>query len=538
MGNSSTLLDTIATNQSNKEVVVNALMDAASPAMLWGRHASACSGLIWGFYGGQYIANAIANGTLTLTPSATNYVYADNVTGAMSVNTAGVPAGKIPVYVIVAGATTVSNYIDLRSYQLAGIPPSGVTSVALAAPAEFTVAGSPITAAGTLTLTKAAQAINQVWAGPASGGSGVPAFRALVVADLPTIVLDSLSDVQVTAPADGDLLRYNATLGQWKNTQIYPAHNRAINGNCLVAQRPSFVASTGLSGFGGPDRYFANNALSAGGQFTQSAGTITYGGVAKAAVVQTVNTAIALMTSTNVWQGIQQRFEGFNVFDLLGNPVALAFIFSTNVTGTYSLGVRDSTAANSFVSSFAAVAGTPLKVIIPIAALSTALVIPNTSALGLTVSVGALNQATYQTATLNAWQAGNFMTASGAVNWGATAANFIAMTELQVEPGLIANPFEREIYSVTFGKCQRYYQTVLANFYGYNVAAGTIGALFPFSVPMRITPVPTLLAAGSVVNCAAPTCGITAFGYQPFAAVTAAGAASFVNYSFGLNSEI
>jgi hypothetical protein len=114
MSNSTTLLDTIATNQSNKEAVVNALLDAASPAMLWGRHASACSGLTWGFYGGQFSTYAIANGTVTLTASTTNYVYADNVTGAVSVNTTGVPSGKIALYTIVTGATTVTSYTDLR----------------------------------------------------------------------------------------------------------------------------------------------------------------------------------------------------------------------------------------------------------------------------------------------------------------------------------------------------------------------------------------------------------------------------------------
>lgn len=116
MSNSTTLLDTISSTQANKEVVVNALLDAASPATLWGRHASACSGLVWGFYGGQFAANAIANGTVTLTASATNYVYADNATGAVSANTTGVPSGKVPLYSIVAGATTVTSYTDLRSY--------------------------------------------------------------------------------------------------------------------------------------------------------------------------------------------------------------------------------------------------------------------------------------------------------------------------------------------------------------------------------------------------------------------------------------
>lgn len=60
-----------------------------------------------------------------------------------------------------------------------------VTSVGLAAPSEFTVAGSPVTMSGTLTLGKANQSANTVWAGPASGAAAAPAFRALVLADHP-----------------------------------------------------------------------------------------------------------------------------------------------------------------------------------------------------------------------------------------------------------------------------------------------------------------------------------------------------------------
>lgn len=60
-----------------------------------------------------------------------------------------------------------------------------VTSVGLAAPSEFTVSGSPVTMAGTLTLAKATQSANTVWAGPASGAAAAPSFRALVLADHP-----------------------------------------------------------------------------------------------------------------------------------------------------------------------------------------------------------------------------------------------------------------------------------------------------------------------------------------------------------------
>lgn len=60
-----------------------------------------------------------------------------------------------------------------------------VTSVALTAPAEFIVAGSPITTSGTLAITKATEAANKVWAGPTTGSAAQPTFRSLVAADLP-----------------------------------------------------------------------------------------------------------------------------------------------------------------------------------------------------------------------------------------------------------------------------------------------------------------------------------------------------------------
>lgn len=62
-----------------------------------------------------------------------------------------------------------------------------VTSVALSAPAEFTVSGSPVTTSGTLTFTKATQNANLVYAGPTSGGAAAPTFRSLVSADVPTL---------------------------------------------------------------------------------------------------------------------------------------------------------------------------------------------------------------------------------------------------------------------------------------------------------------------------------------------------------------
>jgi hypothetical protein len=54
----------------------------------------------------------------------------------------------------------------------------------LALPAIFSVTGSPVTTAGTLTGTLATQVKNLVWVGPVSGSPAAPTFRQLVAEDL------------------------------------------------------------------------------------------------------------------------------------------------------------------------------------------------------------------------------------------------------------------------------------------------------------------------------------------------------------------
>lgn len=211
MSNSTTLLDLIATNQASKEVTANSMFDATSPATLWGRRASTTNGLTWGYYGGNYVdssatIHAIANGTVSLTASSTNYLFADPTTGAVSSNTTGYTAGKIPLYSIVTGSTTVTSYTDVRSYQPSATASAGsgtVTSVALSVPGEFSVSGSPVTTSGTLAVSKATQSANTVWAGPTSGSAAAPTFRAVVAADLPVFVASGSSHAAGAVPDPG-----------------------------------------------------------------------------------------------------------------------------------------------------------------------------------------------------------------------------------------------------------------------------------------------------------------------------------------------
>lgn len=88
---------------------------------------------------------------------------------------------------------------------IAGGGSGSVTSVGLTMPAEFTVAGSPVSAAGTLAVTKATETANTVWAGPTGGGPAQPAFRALVAADL-TGIAGSVTSVAHTLVVPASIL--------------------------------------------------------------------------------------------------------------------------------------------------------------------------------------------------------------------------------------------------------------------------------------------------------------------------------------------
>ncbi len=61
-----------------------------------------------------------------------------------------------------------------------------VTSVVLTVPSDETVTGSPITSSGTLAVTRNSESANLFLASP-SGASGVPSYRAIVAADVPTL---------------------------------------------------------------------------------------------------------------------------------------------------------------------------------------------------------------------------------------------------------------------------------------------------------------------------------------------------------------
>lgn len=131
MSNSASLLDLINASQAQKEVTANALLDAASTAITFGRRASTSTGLTFGVYGGVKdvggVLTQIANQTVNLTASTTNYVLETlGVVSFVTVIPAGWPsslaADAKALYEVVTGVSTVTSYTDWRTSGGGGNP--------------------------------------------------------------------------------------------------------------------------------------------------------------------------------------------------------------------------------------------------------------------------------------------------------------------------------------------------------------------------------------------------------------------------------
>jgi hypothetical protein len=115
---SGSLPDTIDTADAQKEVIANEFMYAASVAILFGNRASTTAATTWGYYGGDLeldgVITQVASGTVALTVSSTNYVEATRA-GVVSANTTGYTPGRIPLYRVVVGASSITSWNDDRA---------------------------------------------------------------------------------------------------------------------------------------------------------------------------------------------------------------------------------------------------------------------------------------------------------------------------------------------------------------------------------------------------------------------------------------
>lgn len=118
---------------------------SVSPSGLYGINPATTNGLVLGYLGGQFNGNTVADGTVTLTASATNYVVAHRTTGVVTVATNTTNWANTTVYMqlyqLVAAASTftIAATSDKRqAFGAAAVSSTSVQCIYIAASDETT----------------------------------------------------------------------------------------------------------------------------------------------------------------------------------------------------------------------------------------------------------------------------------------------------------------------------------------------------------------------------------------------------------------
>ncbi len=118
MSDSATPLGTISTGQGNQTAKANALFDASAPVAIYAKNSATTSGLTLGYHGGKISVNGvvtvIADGTVALSASTTNYVEANPSTGVVTKNTTAYTPGYWRIGRAVTGTASITTWYDDR----------------------------------------------------------------------------------------------------------------------------------------------------------------------------------------------------------------------------------------------------------------------------------------------------------------------------------------------------------------------------------------------------------------------------------------
>lgn len=144
-------LPQIASGQAQKEVLMNALIDALSQAGVYGRDADNCAGLDWAYFGGRFQSNLIASDVITVADNDDTYIVAARSNGAVSSSTSNTNWNDQTTYarlfLVTAASGAITDWEDHRTL-LAGPASSAVAR-------ELQVACSDLTTALTTGTGKA-----------------------------------------------------------------------------------------------------------------------------------------------------------------------------------------------------------------------------------------------------------------------------------------------------------------------------------------------------------------------------------------------
>jgi hypothetical protein len=287
------------------------------------------------------------------------------------------------------------------------------------------------------------------------------------------------------------------------------------NPNLLL--NPAFtVNQDGLSTTGTSGVYIVDGWMlsTSGASFTTALALITDGSVASKGrnhLRFSCSVAKAVLAAGD-FVGVRSAVEGFDAARLkwgtaYARPICVRIRASANVAMVASLSFRNSAGNRSYVTTLNLdTSAQDFYVQVPGDTSGTWL---TDSGVGLYFNVTFAAGTTWQTATLDTWQAGNLIAANTQTNGLASTSNTMTLAEPQLHDGSVpAPPFAARPHDLELARCMRYYEKS----YDYGTAVGTatqngcirytdpINGSFiwlRYSTPKRTAPTVTIYSPGT-----------------------------------------
>jgi hypothetical protein len=350
------------------------------------------------------------------------------------------------------------------------------------------------------------------------------------------------------APTDGLIYGRQGSTASWVALANPSFRNRLVNGNMAIDQRGEGATVTANAAYG-PDKW--KIAQNPAGHMSAGKGAFTVNGAGPIAThanfCLNLNSTSAYTAAAGDVFGPQQFLEADTVADfqfggLSALPLVLSFWanLTAGPTGNYSGSLKNAAGTRSypFIYNISALnAWAYYQIAIPGDTAGTWVTSGNAASMILTFDCGM--GSTYQGAA-GSWQAANLMAATGANKLVATNAALMQITNVQLEAGSAATPFEFLPPDVALQRCQRYYEksvnpgvamaSATANGTSGLYLAGLPSATYassiyyPFKVTKRATPTVTPYGATGVAG------KITINGTDVNASVSNTGASGVLIY--------
>jgi hypothetical protein len=284
--------------------------------------------------------------------------------------------------------------------------------------------------------------------------------------------------------------------------------NRIINGAMVIDQRnagASVAVPNGTITYGA-DRFLTFEDTSASGCTIQQVTDAPTGfNNSLKFTVGTGGSATASQLAV-----LETRVEGYNFADLgFGTANAktftLSFLVKSSATGTYCVAFRNASDNRSYVATYTVSAANTWEQKTITVTGDTTGTWETTNGIGISVRFDMGSGSTYQTSTLNAWQAGLFFSNSSQVNIIGTNSASLQITGVQLEVGTQATSFEYRQYTTELQLCQRYF--VKTNPDNALICGGSWGAMYDSTstslngnLPVTMRVAPTFARGGTNNN--------------------------------------